>query len=166
MRRPVGVRSEVSFARLASARSSKFSERQELISPNRGPQWLKLVALVSTTRRWPNRGCAGAQGIRTTFESPARFRAARMAPSRVERVTRLFAGGEPWRNGFAWKVRWCAGRSNGVRVSGSFSRCARGSIEDGAGDETRTRDINLGKVALYQLSYTRACEPRKIAARL
>ena len=23
------------------------------------------------------------------------------------------------------------------------------------GDETRTRDINLGKVALYQLSYTR-----------
>jgi hypothetical protein len=36
----------------------------------------------------------------------------------------------------------------------------------GAGDETRTRDINLGKVALYQLSYTRACEPKKIAARL
>ena len=36
----------------------------------------------------------------------------------------------------------------------------------GAGDETRTRDINLGKVALYQLSYTRACEPSKIAARL
>lgn len=28
----------------------------------------------------------------------------------------------------------------------------------GAGDETRTRDINLGKVALYQLSYTRARE--------
>ena len=42
---------------------------------------------------------------------------------------------------------------------------ARGSIADGAGDETRTRDINLGKVALYQLSYTRACEARKIAAR-
>ena len=39
------------------------------------------------------------------------------------------------------------------------------SSKSGAGDETRTRDINLGKVALYQLSYTRACEPRKIAAR-
>ena len=26
----------------------------------------------------------------------------------------------------------------------------------GAGDEIRTRDINLGKVALYQLSYSRA----------
>ena len=25
----------------------------------------------------------------------------------------------------------------------------------GAGNETRTRDINLGKVALYQLSYSR-----------
>jgi hypothetical protein len=30
----------------------------------------------------------------------------------------------------------------------------------GAGDEARTRDINLGKVALYQLSYTR---DRKVA---
>ena len=31
-------------------------------------------------------------------------------------------------------------------------------IKGRAGDETRTRDINLGKVALYQLSYTRARE--------
>ena len=30
----------------------------------------------------------------------------------------------------------------------------------GAGDETRTRDINLGKVALYQLSYTRVQKNR------
>ena len=28
----------------------------------------------------------------------------------------------------------------------------------GADDETRTRDINLGKVALYQLSYVRRCD--------
>ena len=27
----------------------------------------------------------------------------------------------------------------------------------GAGNEARTRDLNLGKVALYQLSYSRAC---------
>ncbi len=27
----------------------------------------------------------------------------------------------------------------------------------GAVDETRTRDLNLGKVALYQLSYYRMC---------
>jgi hypothetical protein len=30
-----------------------------------------------------------------------------------------------------------------------------GAEEDGAGDGIRTRDINLGKVALYQLSYSR-----------
>ena len=30
-------------------------------------------------------------------------------------------------------------------------------LESGAGNETRTRDFNLGKVALYQLSYSRIC---------
>ena len=30
-----------------------------------------------------------------------------------------------------------------------------GVKKDGAGDEIRTRDIDLGKVALYQLSYSR-----------
>ena len=30
-------------------------------------------------------------------------------------------------------------------------------LEPGAGDGTRTRDIDLGKVALYQLSYSRRC---------
>lgn len=30
--------------------------------------------------------------------------------------------------------------------------------EFGAGDESRTRDLNLGKVALYQLSYSRGEE--------
>ena len=28
-------------------------------------------------------------------------------------------------------------------------------LESGAGNEARTRDLNLGKVALYQLSYSR-----------
>jgi hypothetical protein len=31
--------------------------------------------------------------------------------------------------------------------------------EYGAGDGVRTRDINLGKVALYQLSYSRVATP-------
>ena len=30
-----------------------------------------------------------------------------------------------------------------------------GTIKNGAVDETRTRDLHLGKVALYQLSYYR-----------
>ena len=29
-------------------------------------------------------------------------------------------------------------------------------FQTGAGNETRTRDLNLGKVALYQLSYSRS----------
>ena len=31
--------------------------------------------------------------------------------------------------------------------------------ETGAGNESRTRDLNLGKVALYQLSYSRMEQP-------
>ena len=35
----------------------------------------------------------------------------------------------------------------------------RRSDKDGAGNEARTRDLDLGKVALYQLSYTRLLLP-------
>ena len=35
----------------------------------------------------------------------------------------------------------------------------------GAGDEARTRDLNLGKVALYQLSYSRIRDTTHIASR-
>jgi hypothetical protein len=34
----------------------------------------------------------------------------------------------------------------------------------GAGNETRTRDLNLGKVALYQLSYSRPKQRRNCRA--
>ncbi len=33
-------------------------------------------------------------------------------------------------------------------------------FENGAGEETRTLDVHLGKVVLYQLSYTRRNEVR------
>src|SRR5271167_3700919 len=54
-------------------------------------------------------------------------------------------------------------RAVGTGVIGMFRRIWRirgvkkspGPKKDGAGDEIRTRDINLGKVALYQLSYSR-----------
>ena len=32
-------------------------------------------------------------------------------------------------------------------------------LHDGAGDESRTRDLNVGNVALYQLSYSRVATP-------
>src|SRR5215510_8342760 len=36
--------------------------------------------------------------------------------------------------------------------------CAPLQAKAGAGDEARTRDVHLGKVVLYQLSYTRSFE--------
>ena len=35
------------------------------------------------------------------------------------------------------------------------------TLENGAGNEVRTRDLNLGKVALYQLSYSRKVASRR-----
>jgi hypothetical protein len=36
-----------------------------------------------------------------------------------------------------------------------LKRLFRFPLQSGAGNESRTRDLNLGKVALYQLSYSR-----------
>jgi hypothetical protein len=40
---------------------------------------------------------------------------------------------------------------------------ARSREKNGAGDEIRTRDINLGKVALYQLSYSRSARQPSVS---
>ena len=45
-----------------------------------------------------------------------------------------------------------AARKAPKKTGDPISRISR---EFGAGNEARTRDLNLGKVALYQLSYTR-----------
>ena len=47
-----------------------------------------------------------------------------------------------------------AGGSVRLRAGGSFVQC-RDRAENGAGNQVRTGDLNLGKVALYQLSYAR-----------
>jgi hypothetical protein len=39
-----------------------------------------------------------------------------------------------------------------------------GFLKNGAGEETRTLDVHLGKVVLYQLSYARFRKCRKITA--
>ena len=69
-----------------------------------------------------------------------------------------------------WQCQWSiAGRAlaYGESIRGyrdfdsiSFAQVTRDGVEPeicllGAGDGIRTRDINLGKVALYQLSYSR-----------
>src|SRR3546814_2755638 len=45
--------------------------------------------------------------------------------------------------------------SSDVCSSDLKPRHCRGSAKSGAGNETRTRDPDLGKVVLYQLSYSR-----------
>jgi hypothetical protein len=47
-----------------------------------------------------------------------------------------------------------------VRFQPMYFRCSAPQIhrDDSAGDEARTRDVHLGKVVLYQLSYTRSFE--------
>jgi hypothetical protein len=54
------------------------------------------------------------------------------------------------------------GRRRTVRCWDLYVRFIR--VEIGAGDGIRTRDINLGKVALYQLSYSRIGRPEKATA--
>jgi len=55
---------------------------------------------------------------------------------------------------------WCCPsrgrRRSRARPWGSPGSRSRGNASAGADDETRTRDIDLGKVALYQLSYIRS----------
>src|SRR5690606_29545568 len=53
--------------------------------------------------------------------------------------------------GCAQSRRWTAAGIGAVHAIGRRDHSGHG---DGAGDESRTRDLNLGKVALYQLSYS------------
>jgi hypothetical protein len=55
------------------------------------------------------------------------------------------------------KVRARKNRMSATHSSGSCS---------GAGNESRTRDLNLGKVALYQLSYSRFADRAQTIAKL
>jgi hypothetical protein len=42
---------------------------------------------------------------------------------------------------------------------GPFTSTTEQALFTGAGDEARTRDIQFGKLKLYQLSYTRVAKP-------
>ncbi len=58
-----------------------------------------------------------------------------------------------WCSALPGKARQRGGGATGVTNENAPFR--ERSSESGAGNETRTRDLNLGKVALYQLSYSR-----------
>ena len=64
--------------------------------------------------------------------------------------------GWPARRSFAfWAVRL---RSKLLRTRSRLRFATALQAKAGAGDEARTRDVHLGKVVLYQLSYTRSFE--------
>lgn len=52
---------------------------------------------------------------------------------------------------------WRHTHSRKYRIADGFERVSHGEIDrkSGAGDGARTRDIKLGRLVLYQLSYSR-----------
>ena len=70
--------------------------------------------------------------------------------ARSAAYARTVCGEAFWRPSSAMKQATCRSRAEGTSTSGAGQE-----TEDGAGDGIRTRDIDLGKVALYQLSYSR-----------
>jgi hypothetical protein len=52
-------------------------------------------------------------------------------------------------------LSWPSAPSGGLLAMHCVSAPWRGRKDFGAGKEARTPDLNLGKVALYQLSYSR-----------
>ena len=75
-------------------------------------------------------------------------------------LRRVFGGARRSRtavNGFA--IRCMAALLSRRRLRSSWLQKLTKEVF-GAGDESRTRDLNLGKVALYQLSYSRTPEAR------
>ena len=93
----------------------------------------------------PKQQTPGAPGFRAQFTSSA----PRLNPSELRRTDRRdFAASDQMRQ-----------FESIVRID-SIAH----SIGIGAGNEARTRDLNLGKVALYQLSYSRPKQRRNCRA--
>src|ERR1700686_3604279 len=74
-----------------------------------------------------------------------------MAASAIPGATR-------WCNHTLWRLTICESRSSPGRSASRKSLSRQRSSQKcrkSAGDESRTRDLNVGNVALYQLSYSR-----------
>ena len=94
-------------------------------------------------------------------------------------ASRLHYGCFSWRRDpeSNWAKRICNPLHNRFAIAPNRARelyCANGAAPSsrqkneltkfGAGDESRTRDLNLGKVALYQLSYSRVQQAGKFSS--
>jgi len=78
--------------------------------------------------------------VSTNFTIEASPTLSQVRQKHLSKVLALF---QPW-----WTAS-CSEKEKRGSVASPFF------FDAGAGNETRTRDLNLGKVALYQLSYSR-----------
>src|SRR5439155_24645942 len=93
---------------------------------------------------------AGASSM-AAWSSARLYEAARRLPAMPRAVReRLLAGGE------ASIMAAGLGEKNSPAVSGETAGCLPCGRR--AGDRTRTGDVQLGKLAFYQLNYARRCE--------
>ena len=120
-----------------------------------------LVVLTGT--RWPKKslmfrittaasvGPMYADRITPQAFSPRTMKLPNRSVKSTLSLVRPGPGGDPER-------RLCRPERQDKRSAPSRTRACRTYTQKGkygAGDESRTRDLNLGKVALYQLSYSR-----------
>ena len=101
-----------------------------------------VLKTVPSTNRWLTRGWFQT---RCALGITARLRGRRQADR--AHADRHHAG-----NSAVVSLDPAASRNTGRRLAGSP---AQGPGENGAGEGTRTLDIQLGKLTLYQLSYAR-----------
>jgi hypothetical protein len=105
----------------------------------------KLLALTTTDRflRWP----CGPPNKRGSAASPRIWSGRRVSNSRPQPWQGCALPTELLPHIYCFTTLYCR------HFVSQF--CKTPHPESGAGDESRTRDLNLGKVALYQLSYSR-----------
>jgi hypothetical protein len=96
------------------------------------PQWVQIYILeccfCADLRRTARRGVVPRAGVEPARPKAADFKSATSTSSVTGAV---------------------------ISCAESLASCGRSVPSSGAGDEIRTRDPNLGKVVLYQLSYSR-----------
>ena len=112
----------------------------------------------------------GARGAERQVELPATWRRGSESnrPRRICNPLHNLSATPPWGASHGDGIAQLHGSErSGTNKKGSHagfpSSRPYGSLS-GAGNETRTRDLNLGKVALYQLSYSRTRHRGRIIA--
>ena len=159
------------------SRKLRCASRRRPDGPERAPHRARLEKMVPETGVEPVRPRAAdfKSATSTSFVIPAPVQVNKKGEPNVPPLAMFWSGRrvsnsrpQPWQ-GCALPTEllpqefklFGGARRNRTAVNGFAIRCmatllSRHPFLNGAGDESRTRDLNLGKVALYQLSYSRA----------